>query len=261
LNNIYDNIVRSERAHARRGRIGQLPHGGILRGAQVQEGYATLRQAIIRGQLSPGSRLLETELAQTLKLSRSSVRTVLHRLQHEGFVEASGGPRTRMTVRPLTQEDFWELSEIVGELEGLAAQRVARLATEARHRAAKELRERNRKLGAAVRTAPRDHIGVFQLDDAFHLKLVDLAGNERLIALLHGVKPQLQRYEGVYFSMAERAAQSVREHEAVIVAIEAGDPRAAHDAVWSNLMNAAKQLVRHIERFGERGTFSRPSRR
>lgn len=222
----------------------------------MQEAYLALRGAIIRGELSPGNRLLETDLARTLGLSRSSVRTVLHRLQHEGFVEATGGPRTRMTVRPLTRDDFWELSEIVGELEGLAAQRVAGLATAARKRAAGDLRECNRRLAEAVRASPRDHGRVFHLDDEFHQRLVEHAGSSRLSALLQAVKPQLQRYEGVYFTMAERAPSSVREHDAAIDAIETGDVAAAHDAIWTNLVNAAKQLIRRIDSLGERGTFS-----
>ena len=227
-----------------------------MQGTLVRPAYATLREAIISGSLAPGSRLVETELAQRLGLSRSSVRTVLHRLQHEGFVEArESGTRPHLVVRALTRVDFWELSEVVAELEGLAAERVARLSSVARAKAVTDLRKANEALARAVKASPPNRARMFTLDDVFHQVLIRHAGSSRLSALHHAVKPQLQRYEGVYFSMTIRARDSVREHNMMIRAIQSGDPAAARDAIVSNLMNAAKELGTHIESLGERGNF------
>ncbi|MEO8450575.1 MAG: GntR family transcriptional regulator [Gemmatimonadota bacterium] len=235
-------------------------HPGVrlagLRGGQVKAAYTRLREAIVRGSLAPGTRIMETDVARWLDLSRSSVRTVLHRLQHEGFVEAHGdGPRSRLTVAPLTRDDFWELSEVVGEVEGLAAARVARRPSPDRRTIATNLRGINRRLAKAVRATPRDQLAVFRLDDEFHRTLVEAAASRRLNSLHHAVKPQLQRYEGVYFSMAERGEDSVKEHEAAIQAVEAGEPDRAHEAIRRNLVNAAAHLSQRIEALGERGAF------
>ena len=116
--------------------------------------------------------------------------------------------------------------------------------------------ERARRLATAVKGVPRDRLVVFRLDDEFHSRLVESAASRRLSLLHHAVKPQLQRYEGVYFSMAERGDDSVREHEAVVEAIEAGDRTRAHDTIRTNMMNAAEHLSRHIESLGERGVFA-----
>src|SRR5262245_20611239 len=152
-----------------------------LRGQQMRDAYDQVRQAIIGGSLAPGARLVETELAHDLGISRSSVRTILHRLQQEGFVDASStSARSRLTVNPLTREDFWELSEIGGELEGLAAQRAAALPTPERRQLVAELRRINQRLAELLREEPRNRFLIFQVDDELHNTLIAGAGSRRL---------------------------------------------------------------------------------
>ena len=220
------------------------------RGRQVQVAYRQLRQAIIDGQLSPGARIVETELAARVRLSRSTVSTALHRLQHEGFVEVlRGRQRSGLVVCPLTGVDFWELSEIVAEVEGLAARRAACLPLESRRRVANELRAMNDELREAAQHKPLDRATVFRIDDKLHNRIVEAAASNRLTTLHHAIKPQMQRYEGLYFTMAERAHDSVGEHEQLIDAIDAGDPDAAALAARTNEMNAAHDLMKRMERF------------
>jgi DNA-binding GntR family transcriptional regulator len=235
-----------------------IVHLSQLRGQQTRGGYEEVRQAIIEGSLAPGARLVETDLAHDLGISRSSVRTIIHRLQQEGFVDASStSARSRLTVCPLTREDFWELSEIVGELEGLAAQRAAALPAPARRTLVAELRRINQRLADTVREEPRDRFRIFQTDDEFHNTLVAGANSRRLRILHHAVKPQLQRYEGVYFTMADRVKDSVREHAAAVDAIAQGRGMPAHGEIRRNLLNAAHFLARRMEQRGEVGAFAR----
>jgi DNA-binding GntR family transcriptional regulator len=229
-----------------------------LRGQQMRDAYDQVRQAIIGGSLAPGARLVETDLAHNLGISRSSVRTILHRLQQEGFVDASAtSARSRLTVNPLTRQDFWELSEIVGELEGLAAQRAAGLPAPERRRLVAELRRINQRLAELLREEPRNRFLIFQVDDELHNALVAGAGSQRLRTLHHAVKPQMQRYEGVYFTMADRIKDSIREHAAGIDAIAQGKAMRAHEAIRKNLLNAAHFLAARMEERGEVGSFAR----
>ena len=94
---------------------------------------------IVRGQLAPGSRIVETEVAERFGVSRTPVRAAFQRLEREGYVIASPTHQARMTVAPLTREDVGELLEIVGELEGLAARSAAVLPDSERERLAKDL--------------------------------------------------------------------------------------------------------------------------
>ena len=94
--------------------------------ARPQEVYERLRALIIDGRLAPGTRVIETDVATRLGVSRTPVRGALQRLQQEGYVVDSPTLRqTRPTVAPLTSDDAREVFLLVGALEGLAAFRAA----------------------------------------------------------------------------------------------------------------------------------------
>src|SRR5258705_385629 len=91
-----------------------------------QQVYERLRALIVDGRLAPGARIVETDVASRLGVSRTPVRGALQRLQHEGYVVDSPTlQQTRPTVAPLTSEDALDLFLLVGALEGLAAFRAA----------------------------------------------------------------------------------------------------------------------------------------
>src|SRR5471030_1352252 len=103
--------------------VGSAPHG-----SRPEQVYARLRDLIVQGLLSPGSRIIETEIAGRLGVSRTPVREALQRLQQEGFVTGSpGAQQSRLTVAPLTRTDVDELLNVVGALEGLGAYKAASL--------------------------------------------------------------------------------------------------------------------------------------
>src|SRR3954468_11717459 len=83
------------------------------------EAYATLHARIVAGELSPGERLVEEELAEQLGQSRGSIRTALLRLEHDGLVvrERNRGAR----VRRISAEEAVEILEARAALESLAA--------------------------------------------------------------------------------------------------------------------------------------------
>src|SRR4051812_35572913 len=94
----------------------------------VSSAYHELRRIIVWGQLPPGARVSERAIADRLDLSRTPVRSALHRLEQEGFVTAVGtGRERRLIVAPLTAEDGLEVFTIVGHLEGLAVRTAAGL--------------------------------------------------------------------------------------------------------------------------------------
>src|SRR5213082_491994 len=112
------------------GSAADAPHG-----SRPEQVYSRLRDLIVQGLLAPGSRIVETEIAARLGVSRTPVREALQRLQQEGFVMGTpGAQQSRLTVAPLTRADVHELLNIVGALEGLGAYEAASL-DETRRRA------------------------------------------------------------------------------------------------------------------------------
>lgn len=217
--------------------------------------YEQLRGLIVTGRLAPGSRLVETDIATRFGVSRTPVRGALQRLQQEGYIVDSPSMRqSRPTVAPLTGTDAQELFDIVGQLEAIAAQNGAALPAPDRQALVAELTEINENFRRAAETERPDHNRLWDLDEAFHERYVEVAGGPRL-RLLHGsVKPQAERYERLYVSyLSGEIATSVSEHMAIITAIDAGDSARAKQAVERNWHNAAERLGRVIERVGDRG--------
>lgn len=217
--------------------------------------YAELRDLIVRGRLAPGSRLIETEIAERFGVSRTPVRGALQRLRQEGYITDTPEKRQfRPTVAPLTREDATAVFRIVGALEGLAARLAARLPDPARAELVATMRGINEQLDASASTSRPDHGALFELDEAFHRSYVEAAADARLLDLHQAVKPQAERYERLYVSYLSGALKpSVLEHETIAGSIEAGRPEDAERAVITNWNNAAERLGQVIDRVGERG--------
>jgi DNA-binding GntR family transcriptional regulator len=227
------------------------------RGASIARAYDQLRELIVWGRLAPGTRIVESEIADRLGVSRTPTRSALHRLQQEGYV--TGLDRTkerRLIVAPLTQSDARELFHIVGQLEGMAARSAAELPDDARAALAKRLRAVNRDLDAAARVARPDPLRIFDLDTAFHRAYVEAGAGPRLLGLHDAIKPQAERYIRLYISsLVDEIATSVVEHEVIVRHIESADPLGAQAAVDTNWRNAAVRLSSVIGAHGERGSW------
>ena len=228
------------------------PHG-----SRPEQVYQRLRDLIVQGLLAPGSRVVETEVAARLGVSRTPVREALQRLQQEGFVVgAAGAQQARLTVAPLTRADVHELLNIVGELEGLGARWAAGLPVGERRALAKELRALNAEFFRTGRAASIDHGRLYEADERLHRKIVEAGAGPRLIALHDSVKPQAERYIRMYISMLTSDIKaSVAEHDAMIDAIEAGEADGAQHAVQANWRHAADRIAKVIEVAGERGSW------
>ena len=222
----------------------------------VTRAYQDLRLVIIDGQLPPGSRISERILAQRLGLSRTPVRSALHRLEQEGLVSSVGqGRERRLIVAPLTMNDGREVMFIVGHLEGLAARTAALLPASPRRELVRRLREVNAEL-AAESKRPGDAHRFFELDLEFHRRYVEGVAGPRLLTLFRAIKPQSDRYARLYVSvLLDQLAKSVKEHEAIAAAIAHGDADAAQRAAETNWHNAAERLTHIIAKQGERGSW------
>ncbi len=224
----------------------------IDRGTQA---YERLRELIVHGQIAPGSRLIETEIADRLGLSRTPIRSALQRLRQEGYIADTGGGRqTRPFVAPLTREDARELLHIVGEVEGLAAWSAAR--GEDRAALVADLKRANAEMLSEAWSAHPSRERIFQLDNHFHRRYVEGGAGPRLLALHDSIKPQAERYTRLYIdALLDRISLSAEEHRSIVLAIEAGDGDGAQDAVRTNWRNAAERLSSFIAQAGELGSW------
>lgn len=225
---------------------------------QVSRAYQELRRIIVWGQLPPGSHISERIVSERLDLSRTPVRSALHRLEQEGFVASYGtGRERRLIVAPLTMHDGQEVFTIVGHLEGLAVREAADLPAPRRKALVARLRAVNDTLSSHA-SRKGNSTRYFELDIEFHRLYVEEVAGPRLLTLHRAIKPQSERYIRLYVTvLVDQIATSVREHERISASIARGDPDAAQKAVETNWRNAAARLVQCIAAQGERGSWSR----
>lgn len=228
-----------------------VPASVVVAGAfDAPSPYQRIREWIVLGQLAPGSRVTEEELAGQLGLSRTPVREALGRLLRDGYVVNSAGARSakaRLFVAPLTQANARELHQILGQLEALAAERAAKLPQPRRLAVVAELRRINEQQGDNER-------GVIEVDLAFHQTLLEAGAGHRLRAIGEAIKPQVERYRRLYASSTmDDREPSVREHGRIIAAMEGGDAAAAEASMRENWRNGGERLVQAILRRGELG--------
>ncbi len=225
-------------------------------GTSVIIAFEQIRELIVHGRLSPGTWVVEGDLADRLNISRTPVRAALHWLQREGYVhEHRTANKCRIVVAPLTREDAAELYSIIGHSEGLAGRRVAAEPEEKRFELATQIAELNARL-RATRESSTGAGSIFDLDREFHRVIVEAGAGPRLLALHRALEPQAERYWRLYASSILHDLQlSVAEHETIIEAIRAGNADALEQALQWNWTRGWERLSKVIDVFGERGSW------
>jgi len=226
-------------------------------GNSLRKAFHEIRELIVHGRLSPGSWIVEADLAKHLAMSRTPVRSALHLLQREGYViEHTNVRKSRMVVAPLTQEDAAELYQVIGHVEGIAGRRTATLAKGRRAEIAGRLRRFNEQLRGITDDSHSRASGIFEIDRSFHRTIIEAGAGPRLTALHKSIEPQAERYWRLYASwIMHDLHPSVAEHEEIIAAILTGDAARTERALQANWENGCARLARVIEIFGERGSW------
>ncbi|MBV9405023.1 MAG: GntR family transcriptional regulator [Acidobacteriaceae bacterium] len=219
--------------------------------------FRQLREMIVRCKLSPGTWMIEADIADRFGLSRTPVRGALHWLQREGYVVSSGkGSKTRMVVAPMTKEDAQELYAIIGHLEGLGSRQTALLSSDARLKVVRELREINAALAELSRAKRSEPNRIFELDLSFHRTIMEASSGPRLIEIHRTIHPQAERYWRLYAgAIVDKLDASVAEHNHIIKALATGDPNKAEKGMQVNWQNGVERLSAVIDSLGERGSW------
>lgn len=190
-----------------------------------------ITQAIVRGELEPGQRLVEATIGEQLGVSRSPVREAFHELEQLGLVEKI--PYRGVFVSTLTRDDVRELYTIREPLEGLAARLLAARNDED---AAAELQHILDAMAEAV--AVGDQRRVTELNADFHDTLIGLTTHRLLQEIWPIVGSRMRRF---LFLSEPRSDMALREvvslHEPIVQAIAAGDPERAEAEARQHVVN------------------------
>jgi DNA-binding GntR family transcriptional regulator len=208
----------------------------MLAMAQISS-YEALRDAIVRGDIAPGARLVESDVSGTFDMSRGAVRTALIRLEQDGLVVRE--PHRGARVRRVSDEEAVEILQARAVLEALAARQAAERIDEAgsiRLRAClarqRELLERGDLLGASDANAE------------LHATLLELSGHGTAVRLINTLSAQSVRYQYRTILIPGRSSASVVEHTAIVDAVITGRASEAERAMRRHLLNVAAAVQR-----------------
>ena len=201
--------------------------------------FEVLREAIISGQLAPGERLMEIQLAEELGVSRTPVREAIRKLELEELVLMV--PRKGAYVASLSMKDVVEVFEIRGALEGLAAALAAERITE------EELESLQRQLvKSAEMIGNADLQGMVEADTGFHQILYQASRNERLAQIINNLREQIQRFRQTSLSYPGRMKIALEEHREIVDAVSARDPEMARKLAQDHIENAENSMMQVI---------------
>lgn len=194
--------------------------------------YLRLQEAIREGTVTQGELYSESELAETLGMSRTPVREALIALTREGLVEVS--PQRGFRIRELSGAEQKEVFDLRSLLESYVARELAVTARPQDTDQLGAVLDRQERL-----TAPADRVAFLTADEEFHLLMPRLAGLERTDATLAQLRGAMWLIGFEALTRPERNRCVIAEHRAIVGAIAANDSEAAASAVAAHLTNTA----------------------
>lgn len=209
--------------------------------------YQTLRRQIELGELGPGSKLIEQQLAESLGVSRTPIREALRRLAAQGLLEYQTN-RGSVVVQ-WRDQDVLEVLEIRAMLEALAARKATSVIGDQELDRLKELAdnmEREWARGQAGREDGSDddaftHVRVFNRE--FHNIVADAGGGDRLKILLDQVLAVPIDYRSFVRNMDAQLRKSFAHHRELIEAFELRDPDWAESVMKNHVLASRAALV------------------
>jgi DNA-binding GntR family transcriptional regulator len=198
--------------------------------------YAALHAAIVAGELSPGERLIEEELAERLGLSRGAVREAILRLGHEGLVvrERNRGAR----VRRFTVDEAIEILEARAALESLAAGYAALRRTDDEAHELESLVDEMERLQAAG-----ELLAMSERNAVMHRRILEISAHAVARDICARLHSQMVRFQFRTVLAPGRSTKSLAEHRRIVTAIAAGDRHAAEQAMGEHLTSVGATLV------------------
>ncbi len=219
----------------------------VHRSRVSQEIVVQVQDLVTSGRLRPGDRLpAERDLAQSLHVSRSALREAIRVLESLGLLEVRAGQGTFLAGRPTgpggvpltgsllkAWDDQHKLFEVRRVIEPDLAALAARRAT------AGHIEQMRAALGEQKGQIQRGRTGI-QADTSFHILLAEATGNAILLQIMRSLLETLGKSREASLQRGGRPAQSLEQHQAILQAIEARDPKLAE-----------RQMLEHIQTMEE----------
>ena len=201
--------------------------------------FNTLRQAILKGELEPGERLMEIQLAERLGVSRTPIREAIRKLELEGLVLMI--PRKGAEVAEISEKSLREVLEVRRSLEELAIELACQRITPEELTA---LEEAENRFARAVEDG--EVRAIAESDENYHELIYQATANDRLVQILNNLREQMYRYRLEYIKDEDRRQILVVEHEHILRAVRRRDIADAKSAVREHIDNQQLTITKNL---------------
>lgn len=197
-----------------------------------------IEELIITGRLRPGEQIKEDDIAGTLDISRPPVREALNGLEGEGLVVRR--PRKGAFVSEMAEKDIWEVYTLKAELYAMATDAAIDRISKSQARQLISLVER---MGACSSTGKKIILKYQKLHWKFHVKIMEIAGNQRLFRFASNLHKQIRRYSFQTLSYEEHLLASHQYHNRIAVCIVDKDRENARNLMREHVLDAMNFLL------------------
>ena len=203
--------------------------------------FNTLREAILKGEIKPGERLMELQLAAKLGVSRTPIREAIRMLEQEGL--AVTVPRRGAEVAKMTEKDMQDVLQVREALDELAAGIACELITEEELH---QLEQAAKDFEAATNT--RDVKRIADTDMVFHDIIYHATRNPKLVNILNNLREQMYRYRVEYLKDERNYPMLLKEHSEILQGFIERNKELVTDSMCRHVENqaaAVKTMIRN----------------
>lgn len=202
--------------------------------------FQTLRDAILKGKLKPGERLMEMHLANKLGVSRTPIREAIRMLEKEGL--AVTVPRKGAMVANMTEKDLENVLEIRDALDELSVRTACMRATD------EDFSNLKKAMGAFEKACKGNDVRlIVDRDEKFHDIIYRMTDNEKLIEIIGNLREQMYRYRYEYVKDRANYSVLVDEHKKILDGLKERNVDFVQNIMHQHLanqVNAVRSLIR-----------------
>ena len=202
--------------------------------------FNTLRQAILKGELAPGERLMEIQLAEKLGVSRTPIREAIRKLELEGLVLMI--PRKGAEVAKISEKSLRDVLEVRRSLEELAIELACQRMTEEE---LAQLEQAQAAFSSAISRAVA--MPIAETDEHYHDINYQGTYNDKLVQMLNNLREQMYRYRLEYIKDEDKRQVLLVEHEHILAALKGRNIAEAKTAMREHIDNQEITVSRNIK--------------
>jgi len=205
-----------------------------------QHVFESLKEAIIRGEVAPGDRLVEIRLADAMDISRTPVREAIHKLEREGLLRKL--PKGGFTVMNLSREDIKETFGIRCVLESYAARLAAQNYSE------EELLPLEEKISEFQQFLDKGRLDELpRVNTEFHSLFYALSRSPKLIKMINDLRDQIYRFRKILLKKDKWAETSNQDHMKMLNAIREKDVNLVERVVKQHIARGQRIVLSALE--------------